>query len=320
MNTNRLPRIGITGITGTLGARLSMLLLSRGHKVVGLVRSQQTDSDNKFDYEVVLGEIGNKEVLITFVQKVDVIIHLAAHVGEGSKADYYNVNVNGLKNLATTMSEYNPACRLVNCSSIAALRIPGWMPWIASQYARSKAIADRWLSQFSQNYGLPVTTVYPGLIYGPGDQKFVPAVIEYLKASKLVLVSGGERHAPLIYIDDLCELFYLTAIKPQAAGQTFIGVGNNAMGIHRFFNLIAEATGTKPPVKKYRKVLLMPLAIASELIFGFFKKPSPISRRIVDILSINFKPRSEKANALIGWIPVTSPGRGLARYLDQASQ
>lgn len=94
---------------------------------------------------------------------------------------------------------------------------------------------------------MSISSVYPGLIYGPGDRKLIPKVIDYLKANKLVLISGGEQHAPLIYIDDLCELFYLTTIKPQAVGQQFIGVGNNAMGIHQFFGLVADDIGATPP-------------------------------------------------------------------------
>lgn len=317
--TEATPVIGITGITGTLGQRLAEILQQRGFSVVGLVRPQRAaELADAVDYQIVEGCVTDADSVKQLVSKVDVVVHLAAHVGHGSADDYRKVNVEGVRNICDAIIHCNPFCRLINCSSIATLRIPRLFPMLASIYARSKAQADRVVSQYENNHQLSAATVYPGLIYGPGDTKFLPKVIEGLKKGGLFYVTGGENNAPLIYIDDLCELFYLAAVNPQSAGQRYIGVANNDMGIHDFFNEVASRIDARAPSRTIAKFMVMPLAIMLENLYRMIgsNNAPPLTRRVVDILSINFAKRSETANQQLGWHPGVSPQQGLDEFFS----
>lgn len=316
--------IGITGVTGTLGRALKTIFLERGYSVIGLVRStsQTTRAEHGLGYREVVGDVTKPQSLVDFVRPVDVVIHLAAYVGHGSTSDYDAVNVAGTRNLCQAIVHHNPSCRLVHCSSIAVLRIPRLAPFFATAYARSKAAAGKVVALYQETKGLSATTVYPGLIYGPGDTKFLPTVIRRLKKGGVFLVSGGERHAPLIYVSDLCELFFRAATLNEAIGQHYIGTSGEQAGIHDFFAMIADKVGAEKPTRRLPKSVLAPIAYVMENSFRLFKVRStpPLSQRVVDVLSINFARHTAEANAKLGWRPRVSTEEGLARYLEWAKE
>ena len=313
------PIIGVTGATGLLGRRVVCRFIEQGYHVVSYVRQRDQLMYNPRYYSEVQGDLADDCQLEDFVRQIDVCIHLAAHVGHGTYRDYRTVNVEGTQLLCELIAKFNPHCRLVYCSSIATLRYPQWFPWLATKYARSKRQAEMLVKEYAKNKNLKAVTIYPGMIYGPGDRKFVPTIISKLKQGKLFLVGGGEKNAPLIHVDDLAELFYLAAIKREAVGQEYIGVKSGDIGIHRFIEMIAEAVNAPRPRLKIPKWLLQPVAMLWEGLYSLVgvKRLPPISRRIVDVLSINFTKNSAEANTRLGWQPKMDVERGLRQMLSQ---
>jgi len=244
------------------------------------------------------------------------VIHLAAHLENGDKKLCRAVNVQGALTVCEAIVSTNPSCRLINCSSIAALRISRLMPFVATEYARSNAKADRIVDDYRMHRGLRVATVYPGLVYGPGDSEFLPKVIENLRQGGFFYVTGGEKNAPIIYIEDLCELFRLAALNQNSCGNRYIGVGRGPMGIHGFFEKIADCIGVAAPKRVLKKAFMMPLAIFVESMYALSrsKKSPPITRRVVDMSSINMTAHTDPANQDIGWVPKTSTQDGLEAF------
>lgn len=321
-NKSKKTVVGVTGATGTLGSALVQLFLSRNFAVVCLVRNRKkVKLPETTDLTFIEGDISNKQAVEQFVVGLDACIHLAAHVGHGTIEAYRNVNVIGTQNICDAIVSKNPKCRFVNCSSIAAMRVPKYLTFLATVYARSKHEADEVVKKYQFFHGLMATTVYPGLIYGPGDTKFLPTVIQSLKKEKIFYVSGGEYNAPLIYIDDICELFFLATTRKEALYKHYIGTAGDKIGIHDFFNLIAERVNAKKPSRKINKHLIMPCAILLENIYRLecIQKSPPLSRRVVDILSISFTQQSINENQKIGWRAKVSPREGIDRYLRWAN-
>lgn len=302
-----------------LGCALAEMFTERGYQVLGLVRSAPAD---KPAYRHITGDLTDAQSLALFVAQIDVCVHLAAQVSHGGRQQYKSVNIDGTQKLCDAIRSYNPACRLVNCSSIAALRFNPALPFLATPYARSKFYANRIVERYRRQFDLRTVTISPGLIYGPGDERFLPAVIRRLKQGSVTLVSGGERHAPLIYIDDLAELFFLAATDSRAVGEDYIGVRSETLGIHEFIRQLARQVGAEEPRRILPKSVVFPPALMMEWIYrlsGRGKEP-PLSKRAVDILSINFKQTSGDANKRLDWQPAIGMEEGLRRYLDWARE
>lgn len=311
-------KIGITGSTGVLGNKLTERLLSEGAIVYCLVRKTSNIERLKESMvTIVNGELTDKESLTEFISNIDVCVHLAALVSHATKKEYYSANVLGTENLCLAILEQNPKCKLVNCSSIAAYKMKDGLKLEYTDYAKSKYGADRKVEYYSKKHGLKSTTIYPGMIYGPGKNNFIPTLIENLKKEKIFFIKGGEKNAPLIYIDDLCDLFVKAIINRDSVGKKYIGIKNSNEGIHDFIRLLAKKTSYKEPKKVVSRRLMMSVAIASESIYSMLKiKKSPkISRRVVDVLSINFKLSIEQENNNLGWIAKTDMDEGLNKTL-----
>lgn len=311
--------IGITGASGGLGQRLTELAINKGYSVRCLVRKDsKIDNLTQLNAEIHYGDITNIDTLIDFVKGIDVCIHLAAHVGFGTKEQYRQVNSVGTDNICQAIVNHNLNCRFLYCSTISVLRLNKWIKILNTNYANSKYFAEKTVEYYAKNKGLKETIIYPGLIYGPYDENFVPTIIRYLNKGKMIFVSGGEKDAPLIYIDDLCELFLLCASREESTGKKYIGIGKFEIGIHEFVNNIAKKKGYSFQSIKIPKAIIFPLAVLLDEFYELFRinKSPIISKRAVDVMSINFN-RSLKDDSLdLGWTPRVSVHEGLNNALD----
>lgn len=312
-------RIGLTGGTGVLGSKLIKILLEEGADVFCLVRKTSNIKDIPEEVNLCYGELTDLPSVESFVIQLDICIHLAAQVSPTSAENYYLCNVMGTENVCKAILNRNPHCRLINCSSIAAYRIKGVCKAQYTDYAKSKLAADKLVDYYIKNKALRGTTIVPGLIYGPGKNIFIPTIIENLKNNKLFLVTGGERYAPLSYIDDLCDLFLRSVKSEKAVGHKYFGINYTENGIHDFIRLIALKTSYVVPDKVYGKKKLMYKAILLQFINSFFRKknPSHISMRMVDVLSINYHLSTEQRCNNLGWVPSMDMESGIDAVLNE---
>ncbi len=317
--SNKKIRIGITGATGGLGRRLTEMASEQGYAVKCLVRTtSKTEKLNALGVEIFIGDVCKESTLIDFIRNVDVCIHLAAHVGSGTRQQYRKANIEGTDNICRAITKYNPSCRLVYCSTISVLRLNPYLKFLSTNYAVSKFHAEKTVESYVENRQLKATIIYPGLIYGPHDANFVPAVINYLKEGKMIFVSGGEKDAPLVYIDDLCELFLIASTKEDSIGGKYIGVGNLEIGIHDFVKMIAKKTGNSFPRYTIPKFLIFPFAVLLESVYELLhiKNTPLLSKRAVDVMSINFTRYAKNISGESGWVPKVTIDHGLNSALQ----
>lgn len=312
-------KIGITGSSGVLGTRLVQILSSHGANINCLVRqNSKIDNIKDLNPRITYGDITDKASLGNFVKDLDVCIHLAAMVGHGNLNEYKKVNVSGTRNLCNIIIENNPACRFINCSSITALRVKKGPKQEYTNYAKSKKLADDEVEKIEKEKGLRVTTIYPGLFYGPCDYKFVPTIMKNLKYGKMFFLTGGEKDAPIIYIDDLCYLFIESIVNEKSIGKKYIGIGQGEIGIHEFFKLIARKLSYPEPSKVFPRWLFLTIAIILEYLYTLLsiKKSPLISKRVVDILSINFRKEDYACDNDINWSPKINAEQGLNNFFS----
>jgi len=312
-------RIGITGSTGVVGSRLVEMLLSYNADITCLVRRDSNIGYDKEKVHLVYGDLNDLHALRSFISSIDVCIHLAAQVNLTKKERYHLINVQGTENICKAIVELNPGCRLVNCSSIAAYRMTGLIKAQYTNYAKSKRKADEVVEYYQKHHGLKAALVIPGMIYGPGKNKFIPTVLNYLQGKNVYFVSGGEKNAPLTYLDDLCDLFIRVAINKDTDGDRYFAFSCTDTGIHDFIRMIAErASVNMPAIRKFPKSILMFRAVVSEYVFNLFNvsRAPKYTKRMVDILSINYTLSEDQKSNSLGWAPKTDVKTGLKNCFD----
>lgn len=307
--------VAVTGGTGTLGKNLIPKLKDKGYRVRCLVRGGSDRSFlSKYADEFIIGDLRKPEILVSLINGVTRCFHLAAQVSDvGQEKVFEAVNVDGTKNICDAIIRFNPMCKLIYASSISVLNVDENNPKKSTKYAISKFKAEQIVWDYIKHKNLIATIIYSGLIYGPHDLRLVPSIIKYLKSGKLFYIKGGETLAPLIYVDDLCNLFITASEEDCANGNSYISVKGLDIGMHDFINMLADRIGHPHPRYTLPKKPLMFSAIFLERIFDVFriKRKPPLTMRVVDLLSLRWALDNSKAWEDFRWKPETRVNEGL---------
>jgi 2'-hydroxyisoflavone reductase len=93
----------------------------------------------------------------------------------------------------------------------------------AELYVRNKAMSERALFRLHQRIGLPVVTLRPPYIYGPGNPYYREAYFwDRLRANRPVILPGdGRRLMQFVYVKDLVWAALRSLDEPNALGHAF---------------------------------------------------------------------------------------------------
>lgn len=308
-------KIGVTGATGGLGKRFIETLIEKQNvEIRALVRT--TSNIKGLDtnrVELIFGSLEDTSSLEQFVHGLDVCFHFASCVSSVSKQELIATNVKGTQNLCNILLR-NSKCHLVYCSSIVVKNLNLFNRPFASDYTISKYYAEEIVKKYDGR--IPITTVYPGYIYGKYDRNLLPSIIKLLNANVNFLLDGGQKLAPLVYIDDLCELFWLCAIKKNSIGKKYVGIPLNEFGMHHFIQMVGKELGVFYPEKVYPKLPFVIIVKLLEAKFSLFGGSHPkLTMRVVNGLSARAKFTDDGHNDL-GWKPQTVLGNRVKESVD----
>src|SRR5204863_3785711 len=155
----------------------------------------------------IAGDIRDTRTVTAAAAGVDAIVHTAALVAVWRKdpAEFDAVNVGGLQSVLAAARAHHIS-RVVYTSSFLALPPAGSpRPLTANHYQRTKVVA-RDVARRAAADGLPVVTLYPGVLYGPGpptEGNLVGRLMRDHLAGKLPGVIGIEHVWSYAFVDDV---------------------------------------------------------------------------------------------------------------------
>ena len=210
----------VTGATGCLGLNLTTRLLKEGHRVIALGRNKQIGTQIAqlgASFEAI--DLSESKRLHQLARGADVIFHCAAFSSSwGRKADCYQVNVIGTRNVIQAMPA---SARLVHVSSSSVYfdftekhNIKENMPLSkqpANEYIKSKILAERLLDKAILEQQLNVVTIRPRAIFGPYDLALIPKLLRAEKHGVLPIVGTGRNIIDVTYVDNVVESMLLAA-------------------------------------------------------------------------------------------------------------
>ena len=91
-------------------------------------------------------------------------------------------------------------------------------------YVRNKAMSERALFRLHQRIGLPVVTLRPPYIYGPGTIRFIAKRFSgtgCAPAAPIILPGDGRRLMQFVYVKDLVGAALKAMEEPDAVGHAF---------------------------------------------------------------------------------------------------
>jgi len=296
----------ITGIGGFVGTSLAKNLLDEDAHVIGLVKDFNRKSDySLFDRcSIVRGDIRDKEILqYAFSHyEVDYVVHLASQaivsICNVDPYTAYVTNVMGMLNVleaCRTMATAKKP-RIVVSTSDKYYGNTAELPYtedvppeVADSYCTSKTCQDLIARSYAITYGLNVTVMRAGNIYGPGDlnlSRLIPKnSIRMLQGDSPVLYShAAEFIREFLFIDDVVE-----ALKVIMS----VGISGEAYNVG----------GSGP--KKIGEVL--------DVLRNIIDRDIPIITELIEFSELSAQYLDATKLKALGWAPVVSLEEGLIR-------
>jgi len=277
-------RILVTGATGFIGQRLARRLVEAGARVcAGIAPDEMPEQVAKLPVSVqrLVFDLRDAAAVRAAVAEVDpqIVFHLAA-VGvadpDVDPALALAVNTGGVVHLlealkgravqrvalAGTCYEYGASQQeaTADCAGSACLDFDPF-----NAYAASKVAAWAFGRTYWRAHGLPVVTVRPFQVYGPGQpaHTLVPAAVRAALDGKDFPMTLGEQARDFIYVDDVVEGMWAIAGAPGIEGLSLdLGTGQ-AHPVRRVVERIWAITGARgrvlPGTLPYRPTEVMRL-------------------------------------------------------------
>jgi len=306
----------VTGAAGFIAARVAELLLTAGHKVVGVdnmnnaydvrmktYRLSKLKQHAGFTFHLL--DISDREAFAPKSEiariEFDAVINLAARAGvRQSVLDpwvYIDTNITGTLNLLE-MCRHNQISKfiLASTSSIYGEDAPLPTPEEASSdlplqpYAASKKGAEALCHAYHFLYDIDVTVFRYFTVYGPAPR---PDMVmfrftKWISENMPVLVNGdGEQSRGFTYLDDIAR-GTIMGLKPMGYEVINLG-GHETIKINDLIDILEDLIGHQA------KVEYLP------------RHPADMLTSWAD---------TEKAGQLLGWEPEVSLREGIACLVD----
>ena len=318
-------RVLVTGGTGYLGQAIVRALLKRGHSPVVFSRKTSEvvfESDRlKTTSEVVFarGDVRDRDAFVAAARGCDAMIHSAAlvTVWRPNPRDFDEVNVGGLRNALEAVRTHGLK-RVVYTSSFLALPPAGRnAPLVANDYQRTKAAA-RLVADQARDEGLPIVSMYPGVIYGPGllsEGNLVGRMMADHIAGRLPGLLGAERLWSFSWVEEVAAA-HVAALEHQAPRAGYQVGGPNLPQMTPFEEL-RRLNGTRLP----RRLPLwagVPVAWFGETRARLTGHPPQLTRATLDIFRHDWTLDSSAAEKDLGYRQ-WDLALGIAQMLEKTS-
>ncbi|MBL7070624.1 MAG: NAD-dependent epimerase/dehydratase family protein [Candidatus Omnitrophica bacterium] len=320
--------IFITGATGFIGSHLAQRLASGGHKLRCLARpTSDTSSLKKINASIIIEDIDNKEAMKKALQGVDIVYHSAAVVGEWIPKDEANkINIEGTRILLEASLESNVK-RFVHVSSLGVLGMrhhyntPADAPLkeAGDTYVDTKVGSEKLVMDFSRKKGLPSVIVRPGFVFGAGDRRFLPRMLNLIREGKFFFLGKGNNIMNLVYIDNLIDVLIEAGKKDSAIGHSYNVTNKDKVTMRDFVFMICDILGVERPHKSIPFPVAKFLATVMETHSRLTKKKEPpvLTKARVKVAGLNLDFDISKTIEELNYDSRVSIREGLERTLQK---
>ncbi|MEB3264327.1 MAG: NAD-dependent epimerase [Synechococcus sp.] len=279
----------VTGVAGFIGAEVTLRLLERGERVVGLdnlntyydpalkrarlERLEQSGAGEAFRFVRMDLEDGEAMAALFAEERPARVVHLAAQAGVRysleNPAAYIQSNLVGFGHILEGCRHHG-AEHLVYASSSSVYGGNRQMPFSeqhavnhpVSLYAATKKANELMAHTYSHLYGLPATGLRFFTVYGPwGRPDMAPMLFAraILAGEPIRVFNHGRMQRDFTYIDDIVEGVIRCTDKPATADPGFDPLQPNpatAAVPHRVFNI-----GNSQPTELLRFIAVLEQAL-----------------------------------------------------------
>lgn len=302
----------VTGATGFVGSHIAEKLIQDGEQVTALAReTSDTTFLKHIGADIRYGSLTDPVSLIEATKGIDRVFHVAAMTEEWvPKEVTQKINVDGTANLLEASLE-NKVQRFFFVSSLAVMGFKNhYNTGVETDYAKShdpyidtKIEAEKIVWRFHK-FGLPVTVLRPGFMYGPRDRRFLKRILEKLESNDFIFIGEGRNMLNLNYAGNFADAVVAAARTEDSIGEVYnVSNDDKSLDMQTFIYKVADMWGYDRPEKH------IPIAvakIATSLMEGSAKllrkkEPPLLTKTRLKFLSLNLEFDISKAKEQLGF-------------------
>jgi nucleoside-diphosphate-sugar epimerase len=306
-------RVFLTGGTGFIGGEVARLLRERGDDVRVLARTPaKAQGLAALGCDLVEGDLSDETALRGAIEGCDAVVHSAAvyeiGVPDSRREQLVDANVRGTERVLGAALAAGVG-KAVYVSTVAVFgdtrREVADEEWIrpegqafTSVYEQTKVEAHQRAKQIGAQ-GLPLVTVQPGVVYGPGDHSEVGGLFARLLKGQLPLAPFPEMGITPVHRDDVAAGIVL-ALDKGVAGESYVLAGEpTTMGA--VLDELARIAGKRKPWGALPPVLLKAMVPFGRVVGPVLGFPPNLRELLTSSHGVTFWASSEKAQRELGW-------------------
>jgi UDP-glucose 4-epimerase len=299
-------RVLVTGGAGFIGSHLTDALIARGDQVVALDNFSTGSTANikhiTKNFEIIDGDIRNKDLINESIKDVDLVFHMAAALGVNtileSPLESISTNIAGSEVVLNAAANHNKRILIASTSEIYGKnpkqplnetddRVVGSPQKIRWSYSDAKAIEEAMAFSLNQEKGLKVTTARLFNTVGPRQSSHYGMVVprfvrSALKNEPINLYGDGTQSRVFCHVDDAIEALLALVATDKTINEVYNVGGTGEITIKELADLVIKETKSQSSIEfiPYEKAYAP----------GF----EDMQRRVPDI---------SKINQDLGWAP-----------------
>ena len=321
----------VTGGCGFLGAAIARGLQARGDDVIVLDVAEQCPIEG-VEYRRV--DITDKAAVIEACKGADTVVHNASIVHtKWNKVDVvWGVNLGGTENMLDA-ARVNGVERFIYISSGSVVyegkdieNGDESLPYASTSqapYADSKIEAEKLVLAANGEGGIATCALRPHVVFGPGDQRFLPALLKNAKAGRLrAQIGRGVWMSDYTYVTNMVDAVLLAdealakdGLKSIAAGSAYFITNGEPMPFWDFVRKVAARLGFPPIKYTVPKSLMWGIAAVKEgidtLKGGTLNAEDGLTRFAIRYMCTHHYFSIEKARRELGYNPSVTVDEGI---------
>jgi UDP-glucose 4-epimerase len=266
-------RVLVTGGAGFIGSHLTDALIARGDQVVALDNFSTGSTANikhiTKNFEIIDGDIRNKDLINESIKDVDLVFHMAAALGVNtileSPLESISTNIAGSEVVLNAAANHNKRILIASTSEIYGKnpkqplnetddRVVGSPQKIRWSYSDAKAIEEAMAFSLNQEKGLKVTTARLFNTVGPRQSSHYGMVVprfvrSALKNEPISIYGDGTQSRVFCHVHDAIEaLLALVGTDKTINGVYNVG-GTGEITIKELADAVIKETNSQSSIE-----------------------------------------------------------------------
>jgi len=266
-------RVLVTGGAGFIGSHLTDALIARGDQVVALDNFSTGSTANikhiTKNFEIIDGDIRNKDLINESIKDVDLVFHMAAALGVNtileSPLESISTNIVGSEVVLKAAANHKKRILIASTSEIYGKnpkqplnetddRVVGSPQKIRWSYSDAKAIEEAMAFSLNLEKGLKVTTARLFNTVGPRQSAHYGMVVprfvrSALKNEPISIYGDGTQSRVFCHVDDAIEALLTLVATDKTVNEVYNVGGTGEITIKELADQVIKETKSQSSIE-----------------------------------------------------------------------